>query len=99
MNQTEQRRRELLESVKALYSEKRSPPAIHPRYRNTYAGLYEDEKESGGGSGIRVIISCILFVLFVMMDHQGVEIAEVTSSMVTNAIEAEFETEFRLFGD
>ncbi len=88
MNQSEKRRKELLESTRALYRDSHTPPAIHPRYGNIYAELYGGEP-AGGTFGLRVILCCILFALFVMMDYRQVRIAEVSSQMVTETIEAD----------
>ena len=88
MNQSEMRRKELLESTRALYKDSRIPPAIHPRYGNIYGDLYGEEQPAGS-FGLRAILCCILFALFVIMDYRNVKIAEVSSQMVTEAIEAD----------
>lgn len=89
MNQSEKRRKQLLESARALYAEDRTWPAIHPRYGNIYDNLYGEEKTSGS-LAIRVILCCILFVVFVVMDDQNLQIAHVSSKEVTQTIEKEF---------
>lgn len=88
MNQSEKRRKELLESARALYRDSHTPPAIHPRYGNIYADLYGEEPPAGS-FGLRAVLCCILFALFVMMDYRDVKIAEVSSQMVTETIEAD----------
>lgn len=88
MNQSEKRRKELLESTRALYRDSRIPPAIHPRYGNLYSELYGEEA-TGGSLGLRVVLCCILFAAFVMMDYKDVQVAQVSSSMVTETIESD----------
>lgn len=88
MNQSEKRRKELLESTRALYKDNTITPAIHPRYGNIYGDLYGEE-EPTGSLGLRIILCCILFAAFVMMDYKDVRIADVSSKMVTQAINAD----------
>ena len=88
MNQSEKRRKELLESTRALYRDSRIPPAIHPRYGNIYSDLYGEEAPAGS-VGLRVILCCVLFAAFVMMDYHDVKIAKVSSQMVTQTIESD----------
>lgn len=90
MNESEKRRKELLESTRALYRDSHVPPAIHPRYGNIYADLYGEE-EPAGSFGLRMILCCMLFAAFVVMDYQDMRIADVSSQMVTQAIEADSE--------
>lgn len=89
MNQSEKRRKELLESTRALYRDGRIPPAIHPRYGNIYSDLYGEEAAPAGSFGLRVVLCCILFAAFVMMDYKDVEIAQVSSQMVIQTIESD----------
>ena len=88
MNQSEKRRKELLESTRALYRDSRIPPAVHPRYGNVYSDLYGEEAPAGS-LGLRVVLCCILFAAFVMMDYKDVKIAQVSSQMVTQTIESD----------
>lgn len=88
-NQTEKRRRELLSQTRQLSSPKESLPAVHPRYRNAYKSLYEEgETETDRSSlGIRIVISCLLFIGFVLMDEQEYSLASVNSQMIVNSLE------------
>ena len=90
MNQSEKRRKELLESARAMYRDNRVPPAVHPRYGNIYAELYGEEAPAGS-LGLRVILCCILFAAFVIMDYKDMQIAQVSSQMVTQTIESDSE--------
>ncbi|WP_243425671.1 hypothetical protein [Faecalicatena contorta] len=86
---TEKRRRALLAQTRSLYSEKSFSPAVHPRYRNAYNSLYGDgeDRENSGLFGLRVILCCLLFIGFVMMDNYDITVADVSSSQITEAVE------------
>ncbi len=76
MTETEQRRKALLAQTRAHYSDKYAPPAIHPRWQNTYHSLYQsensDQTKSGFGSfGVRMIVAIMLFCMFAFADYQG----------------------------
>lgn len=88
MNQSEKRRKELLESARDLYRDNHITPAVHPRYRNIYGELYGEEAPVGT-LGLRIILCCILFAAFVVIDYKDVQIADVSSRMVTQAIESD----------
>ena len=85
---TEKRRRALLAQTRSLYSEKSCSPAVHPRYRNAYNSLYGagEDMESSGLFGLRVILCCLLFIGFVMMDNYDITVADVSSSQITEAV-------------
>ena len=91
MNDSEKRRKQLLNQTRNLYSDHRIPPAVHPRYANTYASLYgEEEDEVPGTFGLRTILCILLFAAFVTMDYQGEKIADVSSSQIVNVIETDY---------
>lgn len=85
MNQTEQKRKELLESTRALYYDHYTPPAIHPRFRNASAKL-EEKEEPQGTFGLRFMICCILFLCFAYIEYHHIEIRAVTSERIINAV-------------
>lgn len=87
--ETEKRRRELLSQTRHLYHDKDSLPAVHPRYQSAYQSLYEDpEKEEAQGSfGIRLLLCCLLFIGFVLMDENNLTIAQVDSQMIITSVE------------
>ena len=69
MNDSEKRRRQLLEETRSLYSDRNSPPAVHPRYKFAYARLYGSEDEMAPGTfGLRLFLCFMLFAAFVAMD-------------------------------
>ena len=45
MNESEKRRKKLLEETRSLYSDWRTPPAVHPRYRAAYRRLYPGKRQ------------------------------------------------------
>ena len=66
MNETEERRKELLRQARQMYDEDRFIPAVHPRYRNLYQDLYEpDEKQVPNSSfSFRLYVSCYLHAMY-----------------------------------
>ena len=50
MNDSERRRKELLELTRQRYSDSTAPPAVHPRYHAVYEDLYGTEDELPGGT-------------------------------------------------
>ncbi len=87
VNDAEKRRRMLLERTKELYSDRRMPPAVHPRYGAFYSGLYREEEEYTQSTfGIRAFLCILLFVGFVMLDQQGSEVMQVDSDRIVEEI-------------
>ena len=89
MNESEKRRKQLLEETRSLYSDWRTPPAVHPRYRAAYGKLYkreEDQEEMPGTFGLRALLCFLLFAAFVAMDQQGGKILEADSTQITEEI-------------
>lgn len=96
MNESEKRRKQLLEQTRGMYSDKRIPPAIHPRYQSFYSKVYDDGAEGHmerGTFGVRTFICFLLFALFVAADYKGTEVAKVSSEKVVKHIEATFDME------
>ena len=89
MNESEKRRKKLLEETRSLYSDWRTPSAVHPRYRAAYRRLYPgEETEEGmpGTFGLRAFCCFLLFAAFVAMDYQGGTILEADSQRITEEI-------------
>ncbi|MGN1166767.1 MAG: hypothetical protein ACI4S2_10125 [Lachnospiraceae bacterium] len=87
MNDSEKRRKQLLEETRARYSDYREPPAVHPRYRNSYNRLYrEDAEEEYSTFGIRAFLCLLLFVAFVTMDIKKQEILHVDTQRIVQEI-------------
>ena len=57
MNETEKRRRQLLEETRRKYGDTRTPPAVHPRYGAIYSDLYEGKQAQNDGLFMRTIIA------------------------------------------
>ncbi len=92
MTESEKRREELLRRARTIYSDKKTPPAVHPRYRSLYTKLYDlepesDPVESHSTLGVRIFIAILLFALFVAMDYKGTEYATVDSKKIIREIE------------
>lgn len=89
MNETEKRRRQLLEETRRRYGDMRVIPAVHPRYRGIYSELYRDEEapEKMGGFGIRLMCAVLLFAGFIAIDSGRVTVARVDSKRIVNEIQ------------
>ena len=87
MNDSEKRRRQLLEETRSLYSDRNSPPAVHPRYKFAYARLYGDVEEMAPGKfGLRLFLCFMLFAAFVAMDNNGITVKSVSSDRIVQEI-------------
>jgi len=92
MNESEKRRKNLLNQTRELYSERRSLPAVHPRYRSLHSKLYggeeeQEEKFSVSTLSLRVFICLILFASFVLADYRGSTVANISSERIVQEIE------------
>ena len=88
-NDSERRRRELLEQTRQLYSDRFNPPAIHPRYSGSYNRIYGEEGEgngNGGTFGARGFLCLLLFAAFVTMDMKKQEVFHVDSERIVKEI-------------
>ena len=78
MTETEKRRIALLQETRKMYSEKNTPPAIHPRYQSAYQSIYKNdefsrgEKESGSFV-VRTVVAILLFCMFLFASKSGME--------------------------
>ena len=87
MNDSEIRRRKLLEQTRELYLDGRGIPAVHPRYKSSYRQIYEDEPAVQTGTfGIRLFFCILLFACFVSFDKNNTEFREVNSSRIVEEI-------------
>ena len=82
----------LLEQTRALYNDRRTIPAVHPRYANAYHYLYGKSQEDinedtkGGTFGIRLFLCALMFAAFLTMDKQKQEVFHMSSSDIANEI-------------
>lgn len=94
MTEVEKRRLTLLQETRKNYSDKQSPPAIHPRYQSTYQSLYgrEDEEVTKKSTPffIRLFLSMFLFALFFVMDYKEKSIGMVDSQVIIAEIQKSF---------
>ena len=91
MNASEKRRKELLERTRGLYSDRRDPPAVHPRFGSVYGRLYgnDEEQASAGTFGVRLFLCLLLFAAFVTMDKQDYEVFKMDSKAIVQEIGAD----------
>ena len=91
MNESEKRRYQLLKEAKG--NGRGTLPAVHPRYHAAYASLYPEESDfplTGQGTfAVRVVLSVLLFALFVMADYKNVTVMKVDSTKVIEQIQTE----------
>ncbi|MBQ2986652.1 MAG: hypothetical protein IJE23_04140 [Tyzzerella sp.] len=90
MNEVEKRRIKLLQEVRKNYSEKNSPPAIHPRYNSTYHSLYQNDDEQIAPRStflLRLIIAALIFAFVFVIDYNKEEIANISSQTIVNEIQ------------
>ena len=63
-----------MEQTRELYSDRRSIPAVHPRYGMAYREIYgEDQIPVRGTLGLRAFLCFMLFAVFVTMKTQEKE--------------------------
>ena len=92
MNSSEKRRKELLERTRMMYSDRREPPAVHPRFGSGYGRLYDGEEETPpvGTFGMRLFLCLLLFAAFVAMEKQEYEIFHMDSAQIAEEIGRDF---------
>lgn len=92
MNDSEKRRQQLLAQTRNLYSDKKTVPAVHPRFGSAYSELYEEDTQPMPGTfGLRTMLCFLLFTAFVAMDYKGADIASVNSDKIMNAVESQID--------
>lgn len=91
MTDVEKRRLRLLQDVRKNYSDKNTPPAIHPRYRSAYHSLYKDEDEEQARPKstffLRLVIATFIFVCFFMIDYNKKEVASISSQTIIKEVQ------------
>lgn len=87
MNESEQRRRELLEQTRHMMYWEHELPAIHPRYKMPYEDLYGGSEQIEKGTfGIRTFICMICFAVFAFMQKEEKTILHVNSVKVIQEV-------------
>ena len=88
MNESEERRRQLLRQTRRLYNEDSFIPAVHPRYGHIYHDLYDDAEERPKSTFFfRLTLGVLCFVCYVWIDYGKVNVANVSSDKIVNQIE------------
>ena len=83
MNESEQRRKQLLWETRNLYQDKDTVPAVHPRYRTMTDLISEQPKSAAKGSlKLRIIISLLCFGCYLFMEYGKITIRHIDSSAV-----------------
>lgn len=94
MNDSEKRRKELLEQTRERYSDYRTPPAVHPRYGSAYSQIYgSDEPSASGTLGIRAFFCFLLFTVFVAADYKEEKILNVSSEKIVETVTTDMDVE------
>ena len=91
MKDSMERRRQLLEEARAIYSDQQTIPAVHPRYHAVYQELYPKEEKMRGTFAFRAFICFLLFTAFVAMDQRGNEKLPVSSDQIAAEIGADID--------
>ena len=91
MKDSMERRRQLLEEARAIYSDQQTIPAVHPRYHAVYQELYPKEEKMRGTFAFRAFICFLLFTAFVAMDQRGDEKLPVSSDQIAAEIGADMD--------
>lgn len=87
LNDSEKRRRQLLEQTRELYHDRQGIPAVHPRYGAAYRQIYEDEQAVTVSTfGVRLLLCLFLFAGFVSFDKNNTKFREVDSSRIVDEI-------------
>ena len=91
MNQTEERRKKLLEATRALYSDKYSNPAIHPRYGRIQTDLGNKSNEQPGTLGVRIVFCLLLFGCYLTMKNTNQTLYTIDCNQIETAVSQNFE--------
>lgn len=62
-------------------------PAVHPRYRATYASLYEKEKKEKNTIFFRILVCVLIFFCFLAVDKKVMSIPGINTAKIRGAIE------------
>ena len=91
MTDFENRRMKLLQDVRKNYSDRSTPPAIHPRYSSVYHSIYSDETDEQcrpqNTFFLRFIIAAFLFAAVFMVDYHKEKIVNVDSQTIINEVQ------------
>lgn len=91
MTEVEKRRLKLLQDVRKNYSDKNTPPAIHPRYSSVYHSIYSNEIDEQyhpqNTFFLRFIIATFLFAVVFLVDYHKEKIVNVDSQTIISEVQ------------
>jgi len=91
MADIEKRRLKLLQETRKNYSDKYTPPAIHPRFRNAYTSLYgmdnDENIKNRSTFFVRALIAVIIFTFIYIMDYRNETIGNMSSQFVISEVQ------------
>lgn len=91
MTEVEKRRAKLLQDVRKNYSDRNTPPAIHPRYSSAYHSLYRDEFDEQVSMRntfiMRLMIAALVFAFVFYIDYHKEEFANISSQTIIHEIQ------------
>lgn len=91
MTEVEKRRAKLLQDVRKNYSDRNTPPAIHPRYSSAYHSLYRDEFDEQVSMRntffVRLMIAALIFAFVFYIDYHKEEFANISSQTIIHEIQ------------
>ena len=91
MTDVEKRRLQLLQEVRKNYSDKNTPPAIHPRYQSVYHSLYGKETENisrtEGNFLLRILLAAFIFAFVFLIDYYDETVVNVDSKTIVTEIQ------------
>jgi len=91
-NDTQKRRRLLLQETRRLYEEHQSNPAIHPRYRASYHHIYKENETTNKSSlKIRILLSIVCFVCYLLVDYGNIVTAHFDDSLIHEMISSQMQ--------
>ena len=87
MNETEKRRKKLLEHTRTLYKDDTINPAVHPRYKTAYDQLYQDNSDRNKSTlRFRILISILLLFAYISMGAKDISVLEMDNMQIRNKI-------------
>ena len=90
MNQTEKRRKILLEETRNLYSTNTTDYPIHPRYGSTIFNNKEKEYDRPKTFMTRLFICILLFALYLSMDYSQNMLFNINSNQIKKIVSSDY---------
>ncbi len=93
MNETEVRRKQLLEETRRLYQESGSIPIVHPRFGKFTNTNEPAEELSHSSFKMRFLLALILLAIYVGADYYGYTIGIIHSEDIASAVSFSIDVE------